>query len=439
MKISRSKAAGALALGIAATLALGACSSSNTSSASDQSPAPTLAADKKVSITFAETMASGSLKPALDDLIKKFQQANPNITVNLEVQPNYANLKQKIDSMVSAGKPPTIAQVYPEWADSYLEAQVLQPLDGYAKDNSELNDFYKGVKSSLYIDNKLVTWPFNASNMVMYYNPDQLKKAGVGVPTTWSEFADTIKKTSVDGVTGISVDPGNSSSPANGTQMFQVIAADNGAELFTSDGKPQFTSDAAVSALQSMVDMKKAGSLATGSNYPGQTALGAQKGTFDVSTSTSYFYNKKAVGNKFTMGVAPLPAGPNGKSVNLLSGTSVALFKQADDDQKAAAWKFMQFLAAPENQAEWASKTGYLPVTKKALDEQVFKTYVSQNPWVATAGKALDDSVPLPPQSWVNEAQGLMAVAISDALSGSASPKDALAKAQTAAEKLVKK
>lgn len=438
MKITRARLLGAVATAAIAAVSLTGCSGQSSSSDSSKG-VPTLPANKKVTITFEETMASGTLKPALQNLVDEFQQKNPNITVNLESQPGYPQLKQKVDSMVSAGNPPTIAQVYPEWAASYLEADALQPLDDYAKGNSELSDFYAGVKNSLYVNKKLATWPFNASNMVMYYNPDLLKNSGASVPKTWDEFAETTKKVSHDGVTGIAVDPGSSSGPANGTQLFQVMAADNGTSIFSSDGTPHFNDKGAVDALQTLVDLKKAGALQTGSNYPGQAALGSQKGAFDVSTTTSYFYNKQAVGNKFAMGVAKLPSGKNGKATNLLSGTSIAMFSKASDDQKAAAWKFMQFLAQPSTQAEWSSKTGYLPVTKKALSEKVMKDYIAQNPYVEVAAKDLENSKALPPQSWVQEADGMLAVAIGDALNGSSSPKDALDKAQKQAKALVSK
>jgi len=418
-------------------LALAGCSSGGSSnSGGASSSAPTLDPNKKVSITFLEAMASGSLKTELEKLTKEFEDKNPNITVELQAQPDYNTLKTKIDAALSANNAPTIAQVYGEWADEYAKSDVLEPLTAYAKaDPSAVDGLYEGIKNSLYLDKTLYMWPFNASAVLMYYNPDLLKAAGKDVPTTWDEFADVAKAVSKNGVTGIALDPGSSSGPAGGTTVYELLAEAYGSPVFKDDGTPQFDSDGGVKALQYLVDLKKAGALQTGTNYPGEAALGAEKGAFDISTSTSVYYNEQAIGEKFQMGIAAIPAGSDGKRINQINGTNIAMFSGATDDQKAAAWKYMQFLTEAETQSDWAQATGYLPVNPKTLDLDSMKSYIAKNPYVTIASKDLADSSTLPAYSWVQEGLGDLSAALQSALAGNATPEAALKDAQDKAEK----
>ncbi len=212
--------------------------------------------------------------------------------------------------------------------------------------------------------------------------------------------------------------------------MFEALAAANGTPDFAKDGTPQFNSPAAVQGLTYLADLKKAGALAVGSNYPGETALGAKKGAFDLSSVAGYYYENQAVGGKFTLGTEVLPTGSAGPS-NIMTGTNLVMFAGASTAQQAAGWKYMQFLAGASSQAQWATATGYLPVTSKALP--LMADFVAKNPYVTTAVAALEYAIPTPPFAWVSKAQGEEVVALQNVLEKGMAPKAALDAAQSAA------
>jgi ABC-type glycerol-3-phosphate transport system substrate-binding protein len=382
-----------------------------------------------------EAMSSGSQKSALAKMVSDFHAAHPKITVQLQEQPDYGTLYTKISAAAAAGNAPTIAQVYEEWAAELAANDVIMPLTSYAS-KAELSAFYPGIKNDLYLpDGKLWMWPFNKSVVIQYYNQNLLKAAGINAaPTTWAEFATDAKKVSKGKVVAISIDPGNSSGPQGGTAWYEILAQSFGSPVFAKDGTPQFTSKAAVQALQYLVDLKKAGALATGTNYPGQTALGAPPGVWDISSVASYPYNLAAVGKKFTMGTAALPKGTAGPA-NQLAGTNIAMFASASKAQQDAAWIFLQFLTSPKEQAYWASQTGYLPLGPAALQQPDLQNYVKDHPYVTFASKDLSFATGLPPYSWVTKASGDLAEGLQAALNGSKSPQDALADAQSQAMK----
>jgi multiple sugar transport system substrate-binding protein len=274
-------------------------------------------------------------------------------------------------------------------------------------------------------------WPFNKSVVVVYRNNDLVPEA----PETWEEFAQVAKDVSKDGVIALSIDPGSAKGPAGGTALFEILAESFGQSVFDEKGAPQFDSDASVQALEYLVDLQEAGALAIGSGYPGQEALGAQKGAFDISSVASFPFNEEAVGDQFEMGVSGIPAG-TAATANQLAGTNIVLFTDADDQQRAAAWEFMKVLTSPEQQAAWAAATGYLPVSKDSLEQDALQSVVEERPWITDAVEQLEVARPLPPVQTVTEASGFLSVALQSALQGKASAADALAEAQEKAAAL---
>lgn len=428
----RTVLAGAVAS--ASALALAACSSGSSGSGDDSGSdaVPSFDPDAKTTITFMHAMASGDQKTALEKIVSDFGKDHPNVTIELQDQPDYGTLQTKTKAQVGAGSAPTIAQAYGNWASEYADSKVIVPLDAFAKANEDYADFAEGVKKDMQLtDGKIWMWPFNKSVVVVYRNAEMVKEE----PKSWDDFAKVSKDVSKDGVVALSIDPGSAKGPAGGTALFEILAESMGSTVFADDGTPQFAEDGCVKALEYLVDLKDAGALAIASGYPGQEALGAEKGAFDVSSVASFPFNEQAVGGKFEMGVSALPEGPSG-AANQLAGTNIVLFADASEQERAAAWEFMQFITTPEQQASWAAATGYLPVSSASLEQDAMKKVVEERPWITDAVKQLDTARALPPVTSVTEASGLLSVALQDALQGKAKPADALADAQKKAEAL---
>ncbi len=415
----------------AASNAAGAAPSS-AASASGAAPASASSGGQSATITFMEAMSSGTLKTTLDGLVSQFEKAYPNITVTLIPEPNYATLQQKEEASVAAGNPPTIGQAYENWAATYAASNAIVPLTSYISgpngvSSSEQSDFWTGIWQDLYLpDGKIWMWPFNKSDYIMYYNQNMLQADHLTVPTTWTQFAADAKAATTGGDWGLSMNPGTSSAPANGTYMFVSMMRAYGGHLLL-NGKPDLNTSAAVQALTLLATMEKEGALKVGTNYPGQTALGAGKSLFDMSTVASYYYNQQAVGTKFTMGTAAFPNGPAGQG-NAMQGTNIVIFAKSTPAQQQAGWTFMHWLTGTQQTATWASGSGYLPVTKSGL--AAMSSYVATHPYVTIASQSLQSARGVPAQSWFTEEQGAIATALESVLINHESPQSALATAQ---------
>ncbi len=394
-----------------------------------------------VTISFMEAMSSGTLAPAMEHLTSEFNRTHKNITVTLEVQASYSTLEAKEQASIAAGDPPTIGQAYEDWAANYAKSGAIVPLASYVHgsngvSSTYINSIYKGVwKDQFLPGGKLYMWPFNKSDFVMYYNANRLQQKHLAVPTTWTQFMSVAHAvtSSTNGTWGFSMDPGTSSAAANGTYLYVALLRAYGGNLMV-NGRVDFASRAGVEAMNVLKTMYDNGSMKLGTSYPGQTALGAEHGTFDLSTIASYYYNNEAIAGKFTMGVAALPKGPVGEG-NVLQGTNIVMFSKATSAQRSAAWTFMKWLTEPQQTAYWAEHTGYLPVTTQA--DALMASYFASHPYQKIAAESLQYALPTPAEPGWTEGIGTIATAIQEVLLQNKPIKQVLTQEQQAAQTYV--
>lgn len=418
----------------ASAMMLAACGSSTTTKSS-ASPATSSASSKHVTITFMESMASGTQKVALPHLVKEFEQKYPSITVKLIVEPNYLTMQQKEEAAVAAGAPPTIAQGYTNLAATYAAAGTIVPLDSYVdgKDGisaSEKADIAPAIWKNIHLaDGKIWMWPFTKTILLDYYNADLLKKDGVSPPETWAQVVADAPKIDKNGDWEFSINPGSLSGPQHGTSVFLSMIVAYGGKWIV-NGKPDFDSKAAVKALSILASLAKEGALKTGTSYPGQAALDAGHAAFDFSSNTGYPYEVSGAGKKFKLGFAALPSGPAGAG-NYINGTSIMLFAKATPAQRSAAWTFMKWLTEAPQLAYWSEETGYLAFNKASIP--LMRSYNSTHAYQGIANASVADAVATPGYAWWTEAIGELANAEAAAISGAETPQVALAAAEKAA------
>ena len=426
-------AAVATALALTASACAGGASSpaASTNTTAAAKPLPTVTGP--VTITYDEVDSSGTLKTTLASIVASFEKANPDITVQLDPYANYGALQTADTAKLASHTAPTMAQAYESWAATYASDNSILPISTLAGTDTpaELSTFYTGVKNDLYLpDGKLWMWPASKSVQVFFYNQDQYGKDNLTVPTSWTDFATDAKAASTGGVTAMTVDP-----TADGETLLETITEANGGAMYDSKGNPTFTNPQAVAAGTYIQNLKTAGALKVGAvgTYPGETALGAQKGMFDLSSVAGYYYEKSAAGGKFTVGAFPMPGGTSNKST-FMAGANEVVFSSATQQQQAAAWAFLQYLASPSVQATWAAGTGYLPITPAALTTSAMTSFVAQNSYVTAAANSLDSAFTDPAYKWVTACGTDLGVAMQAILDNNTAPATALATAQSSCQ-----
>jgi sn-glycerol 3-phosphate transport system substrate-binding protein len=85
-----------------------------------------------------------------------------------------------------------------------------------------------------------------------------------------------------------------------------------------------------------------------------------------------------------TIGVAPMP-GPVGKGGILVGGAALYIMKDASPEKQDAAWQYIKYLLEPEQQADWAASTGYVPIRKSATELPAVQDLWASKPFYKVA------------------------------------------------------
>ncbi len=124
------------------------------------------------------------------------------------------------------------------------------------------------------------------------------------------------------------------------------------------------------------------------------------------------------------IGVAPLPTARAGTPAFSGLGGWNLMVNAASDDKTDAAWEFIRYLSAPEQQMERALDGGYLP-TLGALYEN--DEVLRQVPVIALGREAIRNTRPRPATPFYNDMSRAMARHFHASLMGAASPERAAA------------
>ncbi|MFK4070219.1 ABC transporter substrate-binding protein [Streptomyces sp. NPDC029674] len=313
------------------------------------------------------------LQPELD----KFEDRT-GIKVKLEVVP-WADLLNRILTATTSGQGPDVLNIGNTWSASLQAGGALLPWD--AKNFEAIGGKDRFVESALGStgaqDQDPAAVPLYSMAYALYYNKKLFAEAGVDKPpATWDELVETGKKLSKDGKWALGAEGSNLSN--NIHQVF-VLAKQHGADFFTQDGKPDFTSDGAVAAVKQYVElMAKDKIIAPGSaEYAQNQSLSdfAKDKTAMVLWQTAAATFKEHGMSQDEWGVAPAPVrsgkpGPGEATNSMVAGINMAVFKNTKNIDGAK--KFVKFMTSDKEQIILNKAYGSIPPVKTAQQDPAF-------------------------------------------------------------------
>lgn len=367
----------------------------------------------KAVVPFWEAMAA-KLGESLTALTKEFNATHPSMEVQLVQMANYNTLQTKTIGAVAAKDPPLIAQAYENWAAQYATGFYLSTFDSYINganglSKAEIADFFpKMWDSSKLADGKRYMMPFNKSSVVLYYNKDMFKAAGITrAPATWQEFADDCVKLTKTDEKGEQTQWGASHTPSVDL-WYGLVYAYGGRVLNDTYDRVLFANNNGVkAATQLFADLYAKKYMHYTTAYGDQTDLGVGKAGMTFGSVAGRTYYEQAVGGKFELGEAPLPAGPAGQAAALY-GTNIVMFGNAPkytQRQKDAAWAYIRWFTSPHTQAVWAAQTGYMPARQSSLKDPYLVAAYAAKPETKAGLEQLSGSVLEPPTGGWNDAR----------------------------------
>ncbi|MGI5379464.1 ABC transporter substrate-binding protein [Streptomyces sp. CA-251387] len=372
MRSIRAAAVGAVTLSLA--LAASACGGgSPTGGGSDDSPKTLTywASNQGASIEVDKKV----LQPELD----KFEKQT-GIEVKLEVVP-WSDLLNRILTATTSGQGPDVLNIGNTWSASLQATGALLPWDAENLDKIGGRDrFVDSALGSTGAEGRdPAAVPLYSMAYALYYNKKLFADAGIEKPpATWDELIADGKKLSKGGKWGLGTEGSN---PSENIHHAVVFAKQHGADFFTADGKPDFTSDGAVAGVKQFVDLMAKDKIIAPGNAEyaqNQSVSDFAKGRTAMLLWQSASANLKSQGmSEDAYGVAPVPVGSgspgSGTSVNsMVMGINLAVFKNTDNLDGAT--KFVKFMTSDAEQKILNEAYSSIPPVKGAQSDQAFNT-----------------------------------------------------------------
>ncbi|MEZ4226291.1 MAG: ABC transporter substrate-binding protein [Polyangiaceae bacterium] len=340
----------------------------------------------------------GRNRQVLESLVKRFNESQQDVYVRAVFQGDYFEGLAKLRTAIAAKAAPTLSHVVGEVVPYLADAGVLQPLDGYPH-ATQLGVVEALGQTGSWIggaDRALVCLPFNRSTPIAYVNGAIFEQLGLRPPSTWQELVEVAKAASRRGTErperfgfGCPID----------WWFWTALVGQAGGKVVEDDGRVTLGGDAGVEAIelwQRMVHQDNSMKPPPGRDYnaweqTNQDFLSGRTAMIWTSTAFLKYLEENA---PFPVVAAPLPrhrrrAVPTG-------GTHWVMLAQAPTEQKQAAWAFLRFMHQPDQVIEWATRTGYMPVTRGGIERLKQSGYYDKHPNDRVAVEQLAVALPWP-------------------------------------------
>jgi sn-glycerol 3-phosphate transport system substrate-binding protein len=235
-------------------------------------------------------------------------------------------------------------------------------------------------------DGNMLSFPFNSSTPILYYNKGLFRAAGLDPetpPRTWPEVGAAAKRLRVSGVVcGFTTSWPSWVNVENFSAFHNLPISTKGngfgglgAELnFNNPVMVRHIAQLAQWQVDKIFDYSGRATSAEPRFQNGECAI------FIGSSATRADINANS---KFEVGYGILPYWPDVKGApqnSIIGGATLWVLRERPPPEYRGIAKFFAFLSKPEVQAAWHQHTGYLPVTRAAFDLSRTEGFYDRNP-----------------------------------------------------------
>lgn len=397
-------------------------------------------AGAKVSIRIQDwRLAEKPAGPSLESIVQAFQKENPDIEVVLDAVSVNDKL-QKFVTQSRGGDPPDVVRILTTDVPGWVDMGLLLPLDGLvakAGGKELLKDFSPFLVKAMTIKGKLYGIPHEGDALVIYYNTDLFKQAGLNPdkpPTTFEEFVEAAKRLT---------------RPAEGRWAFGMLAHPsianiwmqswflaNGSDFFNDDyTDPLVDSKAGIEAFKFYVELyTKYGVVPPGPtdvDYAAQVNLFSQQ---KVAMVVGPFatYGGILAANPALKGKVRMMAFPG--KVKTSSGRGTVFSIATGSKHQAEAFKLIEFINRPENQLKFYREATMMPTRLSVFKSKA----VADNSGITVMLDAIETATSYPIYVKWSEANRILVDALHAALLKVKTPEQAAKDAGQALRALMK-
>ena len=318
---------------------------------------------------------TGRIETAIQSACEAFNSSSDSVTVKCVGQGGYEAGMQKAIAAFRSSQHPVLIQFFDAGTLDLMLSGAVIPVTELMPDVDWKN--YNNGARSYYEDSTgaLMSQPYNGSTLVFYARMDELNKVGVSeIPETWEALIDTARKLK---------DSGHEcpfTTDAHPWRVLEQFAARHGVAIATNnngygglDAEYSFNTGLVAEHLNNLAAWRDEGLV----RLDQDTAAGKYNSAFNAgecammeASTGSYGSAFAAHGDKVKIAMAPMYEGIERRNT-LIGGGSIWIMKGHGDAEVEAAREFLDFLRQDDTQIEFTRATGYMPVTKSALESLI--------------------------------------------------------------------
>ncbi len=327
----------------------------------------------------------------VNDLARDFNAKQKDYKIVPTFKGTYDESMTAAVAAFRAGNAPTILQVFEVGTATMMASKnAIVPVAQVMKDAGQKFDpsSYISAVAGYYTapNGQMLSFPFNSSTTVFYYNKDAFKAAGLDTekaPSTWPEVALAAAKLKASGhkcPLTIAWQGWTQLESFSAWHNVEFATKQNG--LAGMDARMKVNSPLHQRHIENLGNMAKQGLFI----YKGRGNVPEASfvsGECAMTTTSSGFYGNVKKNAKFAFGMGALPYYPDvpGAPQNtVIGGASLWVMSGKKPAEYKGVAEFFSYLSSPEVQAASHKRTGYLPITTAAFQLTDKSGFYKENP-----------------------------------------------------------
>jgi len=342
----------------------------------------------------------GELGQKLEKVANDFNASQSDYKIVPVFKGSYPEAMTGAIAAFRARQNPALLQVFEVGTATMMAAnKAIYPVFELMKDEQEPFDpkVFLPAVTGYYTDmhGNMLSFPFNSSTPILYYNKDAFKKAGLDpdkAPTTWPEVEAAGKKLQAAGLACGLTNEWPSWVLVENFSAFHNIPIGTKSNGFGGlDTELKINNPLVEKHIATLAEWQKTKLY----DYGGRTNKAEPKfyagecGIFIGSSAARAAIKANA---KFEVGYGMQPYWPDVKGApqnSIIGGATLWVLRGRPQAEYKGAAKFFTFLSRPETQAWWHQNTGYLPITLAAYELSRSQGFYDKNPGTDTAIKQM--------------------------------------------------
>jgi multiple sugar transport system substrate-binding protein len=379
-------------------------------------------------LTFWQFWTDPVVKPTLLQLIREFENENPDIKVEI-TDLTWSEGHQKIVVAFGSGNPPDVLELGSDWVPEFFHRNVLWEVTKQASEISEDYLMWEPVR----LQDKYFGFPWFLDTRVIFFNKDLMKRAGLDPESTlgsWPEFLNACQRVNDLGedVYGFGA---NSAERHRLYKKFLPFLWSNGGKVLSDDGESSLlSSPEALEALEFYLKLVEVGKLDTQRNLD----EAFMRGQIGFIFSGGWLLREiPKVAPDLNFGVTFVPS-PDGQELGVSFAGGEYLVISKKSQHKNEALRLINFLINPDNALRLCKSIGSGFPAAKVAEEGL---YDRGDPHLKVFYQQLRNSRPSPVHpKWVY-IEEVIERELERAMYGKATPSESLKTAEKEIEEIV--